>query len=336
MTTEREQLWVELEAAVPGVGHVKRRVHPESNRDIFLGVEQPAGSRMMLMPIGEDAVRGFEELPETKCLELRLERPGDDDADVNLKLVLTDSSFADVFDALVDDVSDSVAASGSEAVAATVFVERLHHWQRFLTRVGPQGLTPEQQRGLYGELTFLDKVLVPIVGGARAVDMWTGPAGTNQDFQAPKCAVEVKTSMTAQAQNLRIASERQLDGTGVAQLFLYHLSLDVRQQGQGESLGDLVDQVRTRLGSSSHALERFESLLLEAGYARHLAHLYANKYSARDSTLFAVDEGFPRLVEADLPDGVGNVRYSVAVSACAAFEVETPVLQVALVEGAHD
>jgi hypothetical protein len=32
-------------------------------------------------------------------------------------------------------------------------------------------------------------------------------------------------------------------------------------------------------------------------------------------------EGFPRLIEADVPTGVGDVRYSVSLAACMPFEM---------------
>jgi hypothetical protein len=38
--------------------------------------------------------------------------------------------------------------------------------------------------------------------------------------------------------------------------------------------------------------------------------------------LYRVEEGFPRLIEADLADGVGNVAYDLALDACRSFQCE--------------
>jgi hypothetical protein len=39
-----------------------------------------------------------------------------------------------------------------------------------------------------------------------------------------------------------------------------------------------------------------------------------------------VREGFPRLLQGNLPDGIGDLKYSVVVSACTPFEIKTDIL----------
>ena len=136
--------------------------------------------------------------------------------------------------------------------------------------------------------------------------------------------------MATQPQRLTINSERQLDRAGLQVLFLFHISLDVRA-GAGESLPDVVERVRVSLHAEPGARDLFEDRLVQAGYLGTHAPRYADVgYVVRDVHLFRVTEHFPRIVEADLRAGVGDVRYSIGVSDCMPFLVEGPVLGIAV------
>jgi hypothetical protein len=63
--------------------------------------------------------------------------------------------------------------------------------------------------------------------------------------------------------------------------------------------------------------------LLEAGYLDEQAHLYSRGYVLRSFHAFEVKEGFPRLLEEDLPTGVGEVSYSIDLAMAKPYEVPT-------------
>ncbi|EBK2060139.1 PD-(D/E)XK motif protein, partial [Salmonella enterica subsp. enterica serovar Typhi] len=44
-------------------------------------------------------------------------------------------------------------------------------------------------------------------------------------------------------------------------------------------------------------------------------------YSIREYNLFKVSHGFPRIIENDLIEGVGDVKYSVMISQCKQYLV---------------
>jgi hypothetical protein len=41
---------------------------------------------------------------------------------------------------------------------------------------------------------------------------------------------------------------------------------------------------------------------------------------------FNVVEGFPRILQGILPDGIGDLKYSVVVSACTSFEINKDII----------
>ena len=83
-----------------------------------------------------------------------------------------------------------------------------------------------------------------------------------------------------------------------------------------------IDQIRSRLRGIA-AGELLDVKLVQAGYLEQQRELYEDVgYTARESNLFQVRNGFPRIVERDLVPGVGDVHYSVSVAECKHFVVE--------------
>lgn len=109
-------------------------------------------------------------------------------------------------------------------------LNRFEKWKSLFDKVGLQGLTPEEQRGLFGELFFIRKYIQHRSSAVKIIDSWLGPTRHFRDFQSGSWALEVKTTHGNNHQKIQISSERQLDSSNLDNLFLYHLSLDVRPQ----------------------------------------------------------------------------------------------------------
>lgn len=321
------QIWHELEAEGAGQGEFRRRIHPESVADLYLVVRKPANVRALLIDVDLSGTN-VGDLPTGRGIDLRwvpTARGGQ-----VLELILSQPAFADLFDALVTDVAGAAAGGIDQHDAAVRVAARVRRWQTFL-RETSAGLPAERQRGLYGELYFLRRVLLGTVPAGTAVEAWVGPLAAAQDFAFGATAVEVKTTIANQHQVLRIASERQLDTTALTNLAVFHLSVDGRE-GAGQTLPELVEELRARVRDTGGA-DLFEDRLFSGGYLDVHAPLYRTGYTVRDANIFLIGETFPRLVEADCPSGVGDVTYSIAVSALTAFLSDTTML-LALVQGA--
>lgn len=333
------ELWDELErkdAAGQEAGFFSRRILRESGLDLNVAVEKPSNRRLLLFRIRSGSVDTRTKLPASKGFEVsRLSMPGDDSTYCTLQLAVTEVRFRDVFSTLAQDVLDRVLVGKNERESVSLFISRLQQWQTFFKRHSVDGLSEEEQRGLYGELWFLRFLIQQDIAGISHVACWTGPLGANQDFQFQRCAVEVKVTTGQQDQRLQISSERQLDTTGIGSLFIAHQSLDMRAES-GETLNGIVRNIRTLVESRPAEREQFETLLFSAGYLDQQAELYERTgYSHREINYFAVKDGFPRIVESDLQPGVGNVHYTISVSQCRQYAVpETTVLSA--IQGNYD
>jgi hypothetical protein len=301
----------------PGEGQLLRRIHPESTADLHVGLVKPGDQWMITLTVPHDVCPSEDRLPSTRGTRSALGTPqGDGRIPVELRLV--DPAAREVFVPLAEDITSAAADAATHGGAVDAWIARLMRWQRLLDRMPVEGLGAEAQRGLYAELWTLREVVMPAVGALAAVEGWTGPEPALHDFQLPGAAVEVKSTSGAQHQVLQISSERQLDETGADALYLVHLSLDVRQGG-GETLPEAVETLRdiARGGSAEGPLE---DRLREAAYLEVHAGRYTTGYTLRGANAYRIEQGFPRITERDLPAGVGDVRYSVAVTEALAWE----------------
>jgi len=318
-TTDLEELWAELHDTQSGpvsAGRWVRRVLADSPHHCFVGVEYPAARRVFSVVTDTIPANATNGLFVTSGVVVE---PGNlPDHGTTLDLVLRAGAYTDIFTALVADLLVRLAQVTAEP--GGVVVNRLGEWQRMLADVSPDGLSREQQRGLFGELHTLSDLFLPTFG-PDAVYAWTGPDQQLQDFQFEPGSVEIKTATGHDAHRVRISSERQLDDAGFGALFLVTLALDARQGGRGVSLPELVRQVRNQAANLGVAGE-LEQRLVRAGYLDTQSRLYEDqRYTVRRRTVHRVTDGFPRITEQTRPLGLSDVVYTVDLLAAARFLV---------------
>ncbi len=326
-----EEVWQELEneaRVTAREGIIRRRVIPECPRDLFVAFQKIKNRRLFLMKVSSDTVLEGHTIPAVRGFALDLERfPDVGPEEILLALSLIDAAYKDMFSLIVSDVIDHAAHIESESSCIQAFLDRIFRWQRFLEKHRPDVLGPEAQRGLYGELWFLREVALKGLPHEDAIRSWTGPEYDRHDFQFNTCCVEIKTTTSKQHQKLWIANERQLDDSNIQALYIVHLSLDTLQH-LGETLPAIVNSIRESIRPSEFANSLFEDKLFEVGYLAGHESVYSGVgYAKRDVNAFKVAEGFPRITEGDVPNGVGDISYSILVAECKHFEVKMSDLQ---------
>lgn len=315
-----KQIWEQLEGNTSAVaGLFKQRFSDTSGCDAFLGIKYPEGYRMLIVKVPFSMGKDFNLRYEFRGLKFEKVYDPDNSNFLLLNLVLVDGQFQDVFDSLVSDVLSNIINESAITVILKNYTNRLIKWQSLFERFNPEGLSAEEQRGLFGELFFIRKFLQNNADFLNIITSWVGPERQIRDFQAGMWSVEVKTTHGNNHQRIQVSSERQLDVSHLEYLFLFHLSLELRQQS-GETLNQIVDAVSEMLISDMPALNMFKSKLLQGGYFNHHRTLYdSTGYFIRNSEFFRVDRDFPRIEEKDIRAGVGDVKYSIIVSHCSEF-----------------
>ncbi|MBY5549100.1 PD-(D/E)XK motif protein [Rhizobium leguminosarum] len=222
-----------------------------------------------------------------------------------LVLSLEDSARRDLFSTICADLVAAVALSEKES-ALEYFLSRLDAWRRFL-RERNGGLTRPETIGLIGELLLLDKLLELDTSHLMS---WSAPADGLHDFVNGGHALEVKTGLGPSAQ-ITISRLDQLDTSGLRLLDLIHIKLI--ESPSGKSLQDVLTALKGQLedGASRHALDNGiirRGLLPDDDGARS-----APRVQLRSMDCYAVSEGFPRLVRADLPTAITEASYTLEV-----------------------
>ncbi|MEV5754942.1 PD-(D/E)XK motif protein [Actinoallomurus sp. NPDC052308] len=312
--------WQDLETPQGTPGRSMRRIHPESPHDLHIAVTYPQRQRMLVLDTDERgyerAVIAFGRLPRTQGLELAFSRLSRQHYE--LRIALTSDSLKTVFTTLVVDIARAISQAPDGASAVTTAINQFERWQTLLQSVGEDGLNLAARRGLYGELLILRDYVIPELGPASGVMSWTGPSGTNQDFQLPSCAIEVKATTARASSELTIANERQLDGTGVAYLVLALVILDERRGGLGTSLNAMVESARQTLPQAAQA--DLDEHLAKVGYfSQHAANYEEPRYTLREIRFWSVHDDFPRITEPELRSGVSNCNYRIQTTGLDAY-----------------
>ncbi len=317
-----DQLWMNLEdQSSDRSGIFKTRYSETSEADVYLGIMVPEMYRLLILCIPFDKGRKFDFKYEFKGVKFeKLIDPYDSEI-VLLCLKLVDFQLKDIFNTLCLDIIDSIINDSEITLIQQKFKSRLLKWQNLFDRYNSEGLSLEEQRGLYGELYFMREWMSICPDFERIVSAWLGPERELQDFQSDNWAVEVKTTFANNHQKIHIHSERQLDSSHLSYLYLYHLSLEVRQNG-GENLNQIIQQVRKILASNQMAYSLFNIKLMKAGYFdNHSDHYKVKGYFIRESKFYNVVDQFPRIQENDLMNGVGDVSYSIVASSLSKFTI---------------
>ncbi len=300
-----------------------RRIETTAPCGLLAGLEQPGSVRILLIEVPADAVGG-EVWPRARGFHVRpvwLSAGGRNA--VQLQLRCGDRAWSDVFSALTIDLVQRLSAAPSAAASVAALHQRLAIWQSFFQRQAQDGLTPEEQRGLFGELICLQRFLVDAWSPSEAVRAWQGPLGAAQDFVS-RLSVEVKASLVDAPPCVRISSANQLQPPPGLDLLLCHIRLALLDAGD-HSLPDLVAQVTEGLASlDASCLTMFLDRLQAAGYLHEEAEKYPNRYSVSEQRFYVVREGFPRIVPNDLKQGVNSVHYAIDLLALLPFRLDEP------------
>lgn len=306
-----------------GEGYYSVRVFAESLLSIFVGQHQPSTLIDFAFEVAPHSIKRISLSQEAKGFDVTVQKtPITKQSNaLRVSITLKRNSYFDLFQVMAIDIVEHCMSAATEADAMAKLCTRLDHWRRFSEKSGEKGLSVTEQTGLFGEILFIRNLLIHGFDTLQAIKAWHGPYRDNQDFCFGPKAVEVKASTSNNATQVAISNARQLDDTGLEELYLYHVSLD-RRRGSGESLTNAVESLFSLFRKSgSECEELFESLLLLQGYHHSQSHLYdLFGYTLRFQEFYEVTLGFPRIIESDLASGVLEASYKIDLSSAEPFK----------------
>ncbi|MFJ5861798.1 PD-(D/E)XK motif protein [Pseudarthrobacter sp. NPDC092439] len=305
--------WKSLESSHSSTGEIRRRLSSPPGQDHFALISFTSGRRRGLLFKAPGELKEIQPgLPSVAGLDIRLIDVGG--GNLELRILEAASEVTSVFKALARDVTGSVHGLNAQELIRSV-VRRLALWQGFFS-VAHQGLSTKAQAGLVAELLTLRDYFIPYAGAERAAISWFGPERALQDFCDGKLAVEVKSTSSTGSRHVTITNERQLDPVQTETLLMVAYSLDVRGDGIGFRLPNLVAEVRDAMNGDEQAKLTLEARLIRSGFIDEHSARYTSTFEVRKKQWLEVRDDFPRIVEADLPTGVSHVSYKVDLESC--------------------
>ena len=316
--TSRGDPWNDIVPIAGIAGRIERRADPEHPVD-FYRARLPDGRYLFVLK----GVTGFEatKMPTLAGIDVRIEKRSNHNSELILELA--DNEQVSLFRALTQDFLEATVdlLEPSSNLAAERTMIRLQRWQAMLRRRRSGVLSRQAIIGLTGELLFLRDRLLPRIGVEQALRAWRGPHLDEQDFATGSRIFEVKTQLNTADQYLQVNSEAQLDDSS-GEIVICHQTLvsGPESDEDSESLNQLAEDLREKcLSHSLVARDLLDAGLAGAGYQTRTE--YGEEFWKPVRTrVFDVAEDFPRLLPAQLPPGVSNVRYRITLGACERFE----------------
>jgi len=294
----------------------------------FAGVEKTTRRRYFFIeiedgPWDEDLMRA---LPKWNGLIIKMEYHntfGPLKERYFLEFMQADSETGDLFETIMQNIFDHILLKTDDEPLFTVIYKVLEKWRSFFKRGGYKKLSVEQERGLFGELWFMSRYMKSNTDHPPLLlKGWGGPLSDRIDFKANGWGIEIKTSVDRLDRKIRISNEDQLKiSDAIPNICLYVCFLEISHTF-GTTLQEMVEELRKGFSSfSPQLLLKFNDSLVQSGYQD-------NEYTetmfniVREET-YEVKGSFPTLSKAMLPIGISHVSYSIDLSHCNEYKMET-------------
>ncbi len=297
---------------------IKTRIHEIPHLNCFAGTNHILGHHLFILAVSSSVV-----IPELKgyrfkgveIFTVELETT------TELNIYLLDNDLRDIFSLFIQNILEDIEPSVTESEAINSTFKVVLKWKKLFDKINFSGLTLDRQKGLIGELLFLNYLLSNEKSAAIAVSSWTS---TEQEFQSKdftigSSGVEIKFTAAKQPR-IRISSERQLDSENFDALFLVLYSAEAVKEN-GISLNSIIDQTRQTI-SNEDDLNMFNGKLQLNGYFEEDKEHYGRMFAIKKIFSFSVSPGFPKIVKNDLPIGIYDTSYSIEISAVESYMID--------------
>lgn len=310
-----KRIWNELaETSMSGV--VKRAIDIPSSLKMFCTYKAPDGYCGIAFSFNQEIsldISPFHHLTEME-VSLFKDYSFPDSKFLLIQLNNREERVRDIFAAICSNIANIIVSVPTEREAIKLVINQMRKWQDLFSKKIKNTLSIQEQQGLFGELSFLQKLINSSINRDRSIESWVGPNKAPQDFQSDSWAVEVKTITVNKFPNVSINGELQLDETAFEKLFLYNLVVEVLPI-DGMTLPELVDDIRNRISQEANAKALFDNKLIYYGYFDVDAGIYNERhYHLRKENYYIIQEEFPRIKKNDLLLGVSDVKYSITLA----------------------
>lgn len=222
-----------------------------------------------------------------------------------------ESTFVDFLGAVFDHLDAGAAPLKAIAAAASSF--------RKLLALAAVPISESEAKGLFGELSFLLKLVQDPELGSHAIELWEGPNRYQHDFSSGSADVEVKCSGFQNRSEVTIHGLRQLDPVDGKTLTLAVADVE---KNIGQTLNELIDE----FSDYGIAPEDLDSRLENEGFVRGRKGVDEHRFRIRRWRYWEIMEQSPVLAHSrlgnEITDAVADVSYRLSLAALGEQEDE--------------
>ena len=295
---------------------IKEKIEEISGLNCYVGTIGLSGAKVFILELSNSIKVHHNYLKRFVGVEIQV-LPAIDHSE--LVIILLENDLSDIFSYFIEDIINELISVNDQNIALLKISSKVNYWKRLFSKITGDILTPQQQRGLYGELFFLNELLEINADKCFIINGWHGPLGANQDFWYNGTAVEVKTSKSNNPL-IKISNEYQLDISGLNDLFVKFYKLN-EYQGGSETLYSLISNIRNQLNTD--VLLQFNEKLENLGINPETEEEYNSiSYSVGFERTYQITDNFPKIVRSNLNDAVSGVSYEIEPKLCTEFETD--------------
>ena len=298
---------------------IKTKIDDIPHLNCFAATNHITGQHLYIMSVSNNVI-----IPELKNYLFKgveiYTLKNENKKSVELYVYLLDNDLKDIFSLFIQNIIEDIVKSVTENEALTTTFNVISKWKKLFDKINFNGLTIEHQKGLIGELLFLNYLLDNNKSSASILNAWTGANFEDKDYVFGSVGVEIKLT-SSKYPKIKITNERQLDTENLNELFLIlYTTEEVKENGF--SLNSLIEQTRQKIVTSDE-LSFFNERLLLLGYREDDREHYGKMFSLKNTFGFTITPDFPKIVKSQLPLGIYNASYSIELSAVENFITET-------------
>lgn len=290
---------------------VFKRVDSTHPLDLYVGIDDMARWTMLLICSSRP-----KHLNSSKMIYGKIGQRKDGRWSVSLSLV--DDTYRDMFVLFCSDIIDSSRSIQNKDNGTRFIIRRYEEWKKMLANSKGGLLSPEEIKGLLGEMFILDTKLMEQYGAEEAALSWTGPKLAHQDFIIDDTWYEVKTVSTGK-DTVNVSSIEQLDCANAGHMIVVFADKTSTTNERLLNLNMIYYRLLSKL-LNDDVKETFSNMLLKYGYYPRPEYEDIDyTFEIKDVQHYHVQEGFPCLRRSGLPASVVKAEYNLSLPAIQSY-----------------
>jgi len=319
MRIDLKKIWSEQESE-SNKQVLRERIPNITSLRCYIGFIGFTGGRMFQLETDSSIDVHKNYLRKFRGVEIQV-LPNEDGTIKRFTIILIEKELSDIFTFFIEDIIDKLKTESNQREALLTINQRVNYWRKLFAKATGEILSPEQQRGLFGELFLLQLLLNNGEDKKKILSSWYGSEGSNQDFSLDRTAIEVKTSKSGNSP-VYISNEYQLEYEEWLQLYLCIVTVN-ESSGKHNTLYGISCKIKDMLNYEIGLIKEFEYKLNLAGIRGDMIDEYNEiSYTVSNYRFYKITEGFPVITKSKLDnDAIYNVKYQIDINACRPFEI---------------